>query len=170
MRLNVGCGNKHIPGWTSVDAVALPGRTRPDIIADCRSIPLSDGCADELMAIHLFEHLYLWEAEQALKEWHRLLKPGGALVLEMPDIIKSARNLLELTAQGSDKVDQLAMWGIYGDPRPKDHLMCHHWGWTFKTIAPVLGRNGFRDMVEKRTVFHAVGIGVRDFRIEAVKS
>lgn len=164
LRINAGCGRHTLDGWTNVDLERSPKASRaPDILADVRSIPLPDGCADELMAIHVFEHFYEWEVDALLTEWHRLLRSGGRLVLEMPDIVKSARNLLASTA------DQLSMWGLYGDPREKNPLMCHKWGWTFATIVPRLHRCGFIDAVESRPQWHRVGADVRDFRVEAVR-
>ena len=163
MKINAGCGNKILDGWTNVDAAVNPTAKRlPDIIADVRAIPLPDACADELMAIHVFEHFYLWEVAPLLTEWRRLLKQGGKLVLEMPDIVKAAKNLI------AGMNDQQTMWAIYGDPAPRDPLNGHHWGWTAKTIRPVLERNGFRDVREAETQFHPPGKKHRDFRVEAI--
>lgn len=163
MKINAGCGRKILDGWTNVDLAVHPKAPRePDIIADVRAIPLPDGCADELMAIHLFEHVPVWDVDGMLTEWRRLLKPGGKLVLEMPDIVKAAKNLI------AGKGDQQSMWAIYGDPGPRDPLNGHHWGWTCKTIRPVLERNGFRNVTEHPTQHHPAGHGHRDFRVEAI--
>lgn len=164
LKLNVGCGYKIVDGWVNVDIKRdIKARRDPDIFADVRAIPLPNECASELMAIHVFEHFYLWEAPDLLKEWHRLLIPSGLLILEMPDVVKSAKNLIE----SSD--EQFSMWGLYGDPRPKDPYMCHKWGWTFKTLSPLLLANGFRSPMEKETLWHNSGKTIRDFRVEATR-
>lgn len=162
MRLNIGCGNKRIPGYTGVDIVK---RDAVDIVAPAFAIPLPDGCASEVMAIHLLEHLYRWEAPKALGEWARLLQPGGLLVMEMPDLMKWARNLVD-GRQGKHP-DQMHMWAAYGDPRREDPAMTHRWGYTFATVKPLLEEAGFTDIVEQRTQFHGIGRDVRDFRVEA---
>lgn len=163
MRINAGCGRQVLDGWTNVDLARHPKAPRdPDILADVRKIPLDDGCADVLMAIHVFEHFYLWEVDDVLREWRRLLRSGGRLILEMPDIVKAAKNLV------AGHNDQQTMWAIYGDPGPRDPLNGHHWGWTFKTIKPVLERNGFTKVCELMTEFHRAGHAHRDFRVEAV--
>lgn len=163
MRLNLGCGRRVTDGWVNIDLAVHPQAPRPpDIIADVRKVPLPDGCAVELMAIHLFEHVNHWDVDPMLKEWRRLLKRGGRLILEMPDIVKAAKNLL------AGKSDQQTMWAIYGDPGPRQELNGHRWGWTFRTIKPVLERNGFAKVIEHPTQFHPAGKAHRDFRVEAV--
>src|ERR1043165_6045687 len=120
LRLNLGCG-RHVlsDGWTNIDAAISPRASRPpDILCDVKKIPLPDACAIEVMAIHLFEHLYRWECDDTIDEWRRLLRPGGLLVLEMPDLFKFCRNIIE-GIPGKGHEDQLGMWGLYGDPREK---------------------------------------------------
>lgn len=164
MRLNIGCGNRRLPGYTGVDAVP---RDAADLIAPAGAIPLPDGCAVEVLAVHLVEHVFSWEVPALLAEWHRLLKSGGALVLELPDAMKCARNLVN-GVQGR-KPDQLHMWGLYGDDTLRDPFMMHKAGWWFARLAPVVQAAGFVDVVERETQFHPAGRGVRDFRLEALK-
>lgn len=162
MKLNIGCGNRRLPGYTGTDAVPRPGA---DIVAPADKIPLPDGCADEVLAVHVWEHFLLWECDGVAAEWRRLLKPGGLLVLEMPDLIKCCRNILE--GRETKKRDQLGMWGLFGDATLQDVHMLHRWGWTFATLQPFLADRGFVKIVERETVFHPAGRGVRDFRLEA---
>jgi SAM-dependent methyltransferase len=173
MRLNVGCGrHAGLEGYTNIDVQRSPkAKCDPDIFADAKSIPLPDGCASEVMAIHLFEHFHFWDVPVVLAEWRRLLKPGGLLVLEMPDVRKCAKNLLRLI-DGPDvkSLDSLAMYGLYGDPRDADPWMCHKWGWTPKTLRPVLKAHGFGAFKEPEPQWHAIGRQLRDFRIEARKA
>ena len=169
MKINLFCGRHVLDGWTNVDVVPSPKAPRPpEILAGALSVPLPDGCADEIMAIHGFEHLYRWEAPQALAEWRRLLKPGGLLVLEMPDVKKCAKNLIRfIETEDVKSLDSLAMFGLYGDPGYQDPFMCHRWGWTPKTLKPLLKANGFTEIREAETQWHAIGKKHRDFRIEA---
>ena len=163
-RLNVGCGGRRIAGYTGVDVVKRPGA---DIIAPADKIPLPDGSCDEVMAIHLVEHVHRWEAEGLLREWFRLLKSGGTLVLEMPDLIKCCYNIIN-NVKGKHP-DQLGLWGIFGDDRLEDPLMMHKTSWTFNTLEPLVRKVGFVDITEHDTRFHAAGHKVRDFRLEARK-
>ena len=117
LKLNVGAGGRRLPGYTGIDAVE---RSAADIIAPATQIPLPDGCAEEILSVHLVEHLTPWTVPDALAEWFRLLAPGGLLALEMPDIIKCCRNVVEGYTLAGKHPDQAGMWGIYGSPREKD--------------------------------------------------
>lgn len=148
----------------NVDAVASPYAKRPpDILSDAKKIPLPDGCARELMAIHVLEHFYRWEVPAVLAEWARLLESGGRLVLELPDLRKCCQNVL------AGREDQQTMWGLYGDPRTGDPYMTHRWGWTFQTLQPLLAEAGFRRLAEHPTQWHVAGRKHRDMRIEGIK-
>lgn len=166
MKLNIGAGGRRIAGYTGVDMVERPGA---DIVAPANAIPLADGSVDEILAIHLVEHLLPWELSETLLEWRRLLRPGGRLVLEMPDLIKCCKNILSGAFVAGKHPDQLGMWGAFGDPRQRDPLMLHRWGYTFKTLAPVVSAAGFGDIAEHPTQWHPAGRDLRDFRLEAVR-
>lgn len=166
MKLNIGAGGKRLEGYTGVDAVERPGA---DIIARADKIPLPDACAEEVLAVHLVEHLLPWELGQTLKEWHRLLAPGGLLVLEMPDLVKCCQNIVDGRMKGGKHPDQLGMWGLFGDDRYEDPYMLHRWGYSFKTLAPKVETAGFFKIVERPTKFHPAGRDHRDFRLEARK-
>ena len=50
-----------------------------------------------------------------------------------------------------------------------DPWMIHKWGWTPKTIKPLLAETGFSSFSEPPTQWHGIGKAHRDFRIEARK-
>lgn len=164
MKLNIGCGHRRMEGYTGVDAVERPGA---DIIAPAHNIPLADGCADEILAIHLLEHLLPWEAPLALREWHRLLKFGGRLVLELPNLRKCCENVI--SGRAGKHPNQLGMWGLFGDNRLEDPFMMHRWGYTPETLSDLLRTEGFTVLGERKTQFHPAGREHRDMRIEALK-
>ena len=170
LRISLGCGRHTLNGWFCIDAQPHPEATRPlDLMCDVRKIPLPNACASEVMAIHLFEHLYRWECDDVIEEWKRLLRPQGKLIMEMPDLLKLCRNVLEGRTNGRRHPDQMGMWGLYGDPGHKDPLMVHRWAWTFSAIKPFLEAHGFTNCKEERTEWHLMGRDVRDFRVTAVK-
>lgn len=164
MKLNIAAGNRKFNGWTNVDSQSRKGI---DIVADMASIPLPNGCADEIMCIHGVEHVYAWQVPDVLREFFRLLSSGGSLQLEMPDIVKSCRNIAD--GLKGKHPDQMGLWGVFGDPTLKDPGMCHRYGWTFATLSPIVADVGFVDAVECPTKFHPCGRDMRDFRLEARK-
>ncbi len=172
MRINLGCGRSIQDGWVNVDIAISPLAKRPpEILADVRSVPLPDGCADEIMAIHIFEHFALWECAAVIGEWRRLLKVGGLIALEMPDIIKCCHNIINgVPGKSPDKPYQLGMWGVFGENTEAEPLMGHKWGWTFSTLKPFLAGHGFAKIREQDTRYHYSGRLLRDFRVEAIKT
>ena len=57
-------------------------QTRLDIISDITAIPEANGSFDAIMCIEVFEHLP--NPIAAIKEFSRLLRPGGLLILTAP--------------------------------------------------------------------------------------
>jgi predicted SAM-dependent methyltransferase len=169
LKINFACGYHTWDGFYCVDAVQNPRAKRPvDLLHTLRfegerllnPLPLEDDCADELHSIHFIEHVYAWEAPAVIREFRRLVKPGGLLVLELPDLEKACRNLLSGTK------DQYSMWSLYGDPNKIDPFMCHRWGYTPHTIKTLLTENGFKRVQRRPPQFHGKR-DYRDMRIEA---
>lgn len=169
MKLNIGCGKQTWNDFYCVDAVKHPKASRyPDLLYAFEfegsvlknPIPLSDGVASELHSYHFLEHFYAWQARALVSEFRRLLKPGGLLVLELPNIALAAKNLL------SGMNDQMAMWPLYGDPKTMDPYMCHRWGYTPKTLTGLLLDTGFIDITHPFPKTHGARVN-RDMRVEA---
>src|SRR6266516_3311142 len=57
-------------------------QTNLDIVSDIASIPREDGSFDAVMCVEVFEHLP--EPVLAIREFSRLLKEGGHLVITAP--------------------------------------------------------------------------------------
>ena len=157
LRLNVGCGNKRFEGWVNVDL-----DPSADVVANVLQLPFEDGTADEVMAIHVLEHLERWQAPVALVEWLRVLKEGGQLVLELPDLVKCCHNIVA----GLD--DQEGINGLFGDPSTSNPLLMHRWGWTPAEVRHELRQAGFRKSKLAKPVFHGRRTH-RDMRVEAWK-
>lgn len=166
LKINMGAGGRVLPGYFNIDITPREGI---DLVADARSVPLPNGCAEEILAVHLFEHFYRWDVDAVLVEWRRLLCIRGLLVLELPNIVKCCHNVIDEVMKGGKDPDQLGMWGLYGDPRTKDPYMSHKWGWSPKTLSALLVQHGFDEAYEKPTVFHPAGRTQRDMHIEARK-
>lgn len=165
MKLNVGCGRKPLQGWVNADAAPGEG---VDLVCYATEIPLEEGVVSELMAIHLLEHLYPWDGDAAIGEFMRVLRPGGVLVLELPDFLKCCRNVADMV-QHEKHPDMLGLFGLFGDPRERDPLMIHKWGYTPATLRSLLRSHGFVSVREEAPVFHAAGRLRRDMRLVCSK-
>lgn len=79
--LNLGVGWCADPNALNVDRVLLPG---VDLVWDVdeHPWPFDDQAFDEVRAVQLFEHVV--DPIGFMKESHRVLKPGGLLLLVVP--------------------------------------------------------------------------------------
>src|SRR5438093_9313297 len=83
-RLNIGCGEKLRPGWLNID-LDLRADLRLDIR---RPLPFPEGSCAEIYSEHVLEHLaYPGEVEEVLRDWWRILAPGGTLSIGVPDTV-----------------------------------------------------------------------------------
>lgn len=83
-RLHVG-GTKRCDGWEVLNVSAAP---YVDHVGKANElIRFADGTFLEIYASHVVEHLdYKFELTEALKEWYRVLEPGGRVMISVPDL------------------------------------------------------------------------------------
>lgn len=143
IRLNLGCGNKKIEGFIGVDL-----NTAADVVCDVKKLEFADNSVTEIMAIHLFEHLYRWESEETLAEWLRVLIPGGLLAIEVPCLEKVVMHM------ATNPDPRYGLWGAYGDPSYKDPFMVHKWLWSEAELKDELRKAGFVGVKMKQPIFH----------------
>ena len=80
MKLNVGCGTDLRKGYLNLDVVPLKG---VDVVHDInKKFPFPSSHFDEVMANHVVEHIP--NLTKLMREFHRILKPGGRLLIETP--------------------------------------------------------------------------------------
>lgn len=172
MKINFACGKQTWDGFFCVDAVKHPKASRaPDLLHTLKfdgevlvnPLPLADGVATELHSYHFLEHVYAWEAPALVREWARLLRPGGKLVIELPNLRSACQNMI------AGSTDQMVMFPLYGDPSHKDPFMTHRWGYTPRTARELLEANGFSDARWLAPQTHGARIN-RDMRLEAVRA
>lgn len=142
MRLNLGCGHRLLPGYVNVDIVDERATVKPDVQCDIRALKFDDGVADEVLSVHVIEHFYRWEVASLIKEWIRVLKPGGEIVIETPNLETACRELLKNPKEGSLPKSPQTMWVLYGDPKWEDPLMCHKWLYTPWSLGLLLHQAG----------------------------
>jgi SAM-dependent methyltransferase len=93
LTLELGCGaTKSVPDCIGVDIVPkgelIPGlveaRSVADIVADvCEPLPIQSDAYDTVVARHILEHVM--NPIKCLKEWGRVIKKGGTLILAVPN-------------------------------------------------------------------------------------
>ena len=89
LKLHLGCGTVHLPGWVNIDLASRAREldTPPDLNLDVRvPLPFPDGSTRLIYHEHLIEHLTIDEGQRCLRDWFRLLQPGGVLRIATPDL------------------------------------------------------------------------------------
>lgn len=170
LRLHIG-GEAPKPGWKVFNI--QPG-AHVDFIGDCTDLSrFENGTVDEIYASHVLEHLgYLDEMPQALKEFRRVLKPGGRLLLSVPDLEVLCRLFLDERLDMENRFHVMRiMYG--GQMDPHDY---HKVGMTRDFMADYLTVAGFREIerVESFGLFEdtsalAIGGVAISLNMQAVK-
>lgn len=147
VKLHLGCGSKVIDGFVHIDILDLPHLDYRGRVDDLRLI--KSGSVDLIYASHLLEHFGKHEVSGVLKEWARVLKPGGVLRIAVPDLGACAKLYC-------DGVPLDTIFGlIYGGQR--DEYDYHKSGFDEARLTSFLKEAGFREVRkwDWRTTEHA---------------
>ncbi len=158
--LHVGCGAPSpdkipaaffAPGeWQELRLDIDPG-VAPDIQASITDMHMvADASVDAVWSAHNLEHLLPHEVPVALAEFFRVVRPGGFVLVTLPDL----QQVAELVAQG--KLEDAAYVSMMGPITPLDMLyglrsalaegnlfMAHRMGYTAGTLEGYFTRAGF---------------------------
>jgi predicted SAM-dependent methyltransferase len=92
-RLQIG-GKYPKEGWEVLDAIPAPHVDHVGDASDLAAFP--DDTFAEVYASHVLEHFdYKDEMIEVLREWRRVLKPGGTLYVSVPDLERLCRLYLQ---------------------------------------------------------------------------
>jgi ubiquinone/menaquinone biosynthesis C-methylase UbiE len=99
--LDLACGSGRLLNYASIGAdassemVHIAQSKYPDkkiCSSNAHQLPFDDQSVDTIISFHFFMHLDITYVQQTLKECHRILKPGGRIIFDIPS--KKRRNLL----------------------------------------------------------------------------
>jgi SAM-dependent methyltransferase len=166
--LDVGCGDgaataeavRVSPGhrvlgldWSpdSIGRASRLGLTLVRATAEPPGLPVRSGAADVVIMSELIEHLV--DTDAALDEAHRVLKPGGTLLLSTPNLAAwYNRGLLALGVQ--PVFSEVSLRGVYG--RPGSQVAGHLRMFTRRALTGLLAARGFGDIVVSGARYHDV--------------
>jgi methionine biosynthesis protein MetW len=152
MCIDIGCGSGFTSGlwlarntaaYTGVDvsatAVEKAGRLglAAQLIDDASDLPFEDSSFDLAVCIEVLEHLF--QPEQAAHEMRRILRPGGRLIVTVPNVAHWRRRAdLVLLGRWHPGGDELSVKEPWRDP--------HIRFFTVRALERMLCRAGFSDV------------------------
>ena len=177
--LHVGCGGADpaklpeaffpLTQWREVRLDIDPA-VAPDIVASITDMgAVASGSVEAVWCAHNLEHLASHEVPVALAEFHRVLAPGGFVLVTMPDL----QQVAALIAEG--RLEDAAYISAMGPIAPLDMLygfrpalalgnafMGHRTGFVAGTLARHLQAAGFQTVnVQRDGHFALWGSGVK---------
>lgn len=139
IKLHLGCGKRFLPDFVHIDLADFPHITHRRDIRDLSFLP--DNHAALIYSCHSFEYFDRQEAVDVLREWHRVLRPGGVLRLAVPDF----EALLEVYRRFGDLTRVLGplfgRWEISAG-----RVIYHRTVYDFASLAALLAANGFEQV------------------------
>jgi len=158
-KLEVGSGGMPHPGYVHLDYNA----TSPHVEIQCEmgaeSIPLPDGSVSEILSNHSIEHVMWPRVGNLLRDWNRILIPGGKLFLRTPDLEFICRTYLEGKTTREAPQDESNMVSVFGDCGPAEWACIklfagqdypgnvHYFCFDFQMLKRTLERYGFEKVV-----------------------
>lgn len=188
--LNVGCGNVPLQGWVNIDKYYYPGseweltdksevdkwvnsETQSWNEGDAVNLPFPSETFDHVMLVHVLEHLSMEDGNLAIQQAYQVLKFGGTIEIEVPDLMVACNSLphLETNSQEWCRI----MGCIYGTTGKDGEGQFHLCGYTQDYLRFKLLERGFKDVE-----YVHVGFGhgndqeghaepELDFRLKAIK-
>ena len=157
--LQVGCGQKNktsLKGFNSDDwkeiRFDIDKNANPDIVGTLTDMNLVEtGSVDAVYSSHNIEHLYPHEVPMALKEFYRVLKDDGIVIITCPDLQtvceavvknKLLEPLYQSPAGPISAIDIL--YGHRASMSKGNLYMAHKCGFTYASLVQALNEAGFK--------------------------
>lgn len=136
LKLHIGCKGERIPGFKRLDLVDWGD---VDYIQNADNLSnFESGSVDEIYVSNILEHFPHVETVKVLKEWRRVLRPGGIAWISVPDLDASIKIY---------QLEPTAPWPIYllyGDQAAPLHY--HYINFNYAMLARDLVAAGFSDV------------------------
>jgi SAM-dependent methyltransferase len=159
--LHVGCGPKTKTGLRGFDSdewneirFDIDPNVAPDIQGTLTDMSLVEtGSVDAVYSAHNIEHLFPHEVPMAMREFHRVLKPDGIVVITCPDLqsvceaVVKDRLLEPLYESPAGPIAPIdILYGHRGYIAQGNVFMAHKCGFTYSTLAVSFYQSGFKSV------------------------
>jgi len=146
IRLHLGCGPVKLPDYLNVDGEYCAGD--PEIIIhDIAEVyPIPDNCVDEILSVHVIEHIEHWKIRGMLSEWHRILRPGGQVAVEWPDLLKACVLIVDnpdSLISDDRRILKKTINSVFGNSKYQNRAMMHAYGYSVASMSRLFTETGF---------------------------
>lgn len=152
LNLHIGGKEPH-SDWKIFDVEPRP---EVDYVGNASDLSqFATGSVDKIYASHVLEHFHHGldgELFKTLKEWHRVLKPGGHLLVSVPDLKTLCWLYLNPNLVPYERLHLVAI--IYG--AQSNIYDVHRVGFDFETLGLYLEEVGFEEyeQISEFNLFH----------------
>jgi len=155
VKIYFGCGLDKRAGYINVD---IRKDVNPDVVwnLEVTPYPFQTESAEEILFKDSLEHISWRKIPDVIAECRRILRKGGRLLIQAPDMEEIARRVI---FDMNNDWKAISFW-VYGEQDYPENL--HKSGFTIPSITRLLEENGFK-------VVKAVRDGGTNMIIEAVK-
>ena len=152
LRLHIGCGPGHLPGWINIDI-----HPAPVAMNVLWGLPFADRSVRTIFVSHLLEHLYYpVDARAFLIELRRVLHPEGVVRIIVPDVAQcieaytnndqsffgSRRETWDWWPENPTRLEDFLSYAGAGTD-PGYLFESHKFGYDFETLQRLLQDAGF---------------------------
>jgi predicted SAM-dependent methyltransferase len=169
LKLHLGCGEVYLEGYRNIDqppaAHSVQSGTVADEHADLAALRYPAESVDEVRLHHVFEHFPRPVAMALAASWRSWLRPGGALLVEVPDFERTARSVLRPFA--SPRRRYVGIRHLFGSHEAP--WAVHQEGWTRESLTGVFRLCGLEvERVSRSRWLHTHNITVLGLRTTAI--
>lgn len=126
IRLNLGCGEYHVPDFVNVDLYC----EKADVKGDILELEFAD--VDEVLMSHILEHVSHQFSDLLLGRIRSWMNPGAHITIEVPDVS---------ALLGRGEFDIWTEIGLYGVQTAPGEF--HYSGWTLEKLVNRMIDAGF---------------------------
>ena len=147
VRLHLGCGSVKLSGWINVDGDYMSHDQEVAIHNITQPFPVAENSVDQILTVHVIEHLSRQYTMPMFREFYRICRPGGSVAMEWPDLLKMCQEVVnnpDCFWTTDKRLTKRTLSGIYGDSaRYPDPVMLHKWGYSAESMSRLLLEAGF---------------------------
>ena len=140
IKINMGCGWRNFGDeWTHIDGGDYE---HLDYSSITKLSQYEDNSVSLIYASHVIEYFDRDEVETLLKEWYRVMKPGGIVRIAVPNF----ETITSLYSQQKYELDSF-LGLLYGKMPMKNETIYHKTVYDFDSLSKILkNKIGFREV------------------------